>query len=68
MTALLKLAPLAGLLMLASCQTPTATGAIDTSCLTFEPIRYSRKDTIGTQRQARGHNAAYDALCKEDDR
>ncbi len=37
---------------------------VDTSCQAFEPIRYSKKDTDETIRQAREHNAAWDALCK----
>lgn len=59
-----KLALLAALPMLAACQTKIPTVATDTSCSAFEPIRYSRKDTEETQRQARAHNAAWDALCK----
>ena len=37
---------------------------IDTSCLAFEPIRYSRTDTEETRRRVREHNAAWDKLCK----
>lgn len=51
--------------MLAGCLTTTThTAVTDTSCHAFEPIRYSRLDTEETQRQARGHNAAWDALCE----
>jgi hypothetical protein len=42
----------------------TASKVVDTSCQAFEPIRYSKKDTDETIRQAREHNAAWDALCK----
>jgi hypothetical protein len=49
------------------CQEPAGTAVIDTACQAFEPIRYSRNDTEETKRQARGHNAAWDALCKRDD-
>lgn len=59
-----KLVLLAAALILAGCQTTTHTAVIDTTCLVMEPIRYSRKDTDETQRQARAHNAAWDALCK----
>jgi hypothetical protein len=47
------------------CEQPSARAAVvDTSCSAFAPIRYSRHDTDGTQRQSREHNAAWDALCK----
>ncbi|WP_280950367.1 MULTISPECIES: hypothetical protein [Rhodomicrobium] len=36
----------------------------DTSCLAYEPIRYSRTDTEETRRQIIEHNAVWDALCK----
>lgn len=53
--------------ILAGCQ--TLTGAtnlrvVDTSCQAFRPITYSSRDTAETQREVRGHNAAWDALCK----
>ena len=48
------------------CQEDGRLVVIDTACQAFEPIRYSRKDTPETQRQARAHNAAYDALCKDE--
>ncbi len=38
---------------------------VDTSCEAFEPILYSRADSAETIRQAREHNAAWDALCKK---
>lgn len=63
MRALKRLVPLAALLLTA-CQTTTPTSVTDTACLAFEPIRYSRKDTEETKRQIRGHNAAWDVLCK----
>ena len=44
--------------------TKTNTSVIDTSCLALEPIVYSRKDTVETTEQIRGHNAAWDALCE----
>lgn len=50
--------------MLAACQTTTQTVAIDTSCIAFERITYSRKDTIETAIQIRRHNAAYKAICR----
>lgn len=69
MRALRKLLPLAVLLLLVACQTTTPTAGIetrvvDTSCVVFEPIRYSRRDTEGTQDQVKAHNAAWDSICK----
>jgi hypothetical protein len=32
-------------------------------CSAFEPIRWSKKDTDETIRQAKEHNAAWAALC-----
>lgn len=58
---------LSATLPLAGCQSLTPTGAIrvvDTSCTAFRPITYSSRDTEQTQSEARGHNAAWDALCK----
>lgn len=49
---------------LAGCATKTATdGRTDVSCAAFEPLRWSRRDTAETIRQAKEHNAAWDALC-----
>lgn len=62
---MLKKLGLLGALLLTGCQTTTPTVAIDTSCLAFEPIRYSMKDTTETRAAIRGHNAAWDALCKD---
>lgn len=56
----------AALLILTGCQTTTRSGAIDTSCLAFETITYSRKDTLQTIRQVREHNAAFTAICSLD--
>jgi hypothetical protein len=60
-----KLALLAVPLALAACQTTTPTAVTDTSCLAFEPITYSRKDTVVTARQIREHNAAFQSLCSK---
>ena len=60
-----RLVPLAAAL-LAGCQAMTPTYVTDTSCLAFEPIRASRKDTPETLDQVRQHNAAWDTLCKSD--
>lgn len=49
------------------CQEPARPAVIDTACQAFEPIRYSRNDTDETKRQVRGHNAAWEALCKRDE-
>lgn len=37
---------------------------IDSSCTAFQNITYSVHDTDQTVAQIRGHNAAYDSLCK----
>lgn len=57
-----KLLPLGVLLSLAACQTTTPTAVTDTSCIVFEPIHYSLKDSNVTE--IRAHNAAWDSLCK----
>ena len=57
-----KLSLLGVLLSLAACQTTTPTAVVDTSCIAFAPIHYSLKDSNVTE--VRGHNAAWDALCK----
>ena len=46
------------------CEQPTSRVVTDTACKAYVPIRYSRRDTPDTIRQAREHNAAYDVLCK----
>jgi hypothetical protein len=52
------------LLILAGCATTTASVATDAvACSAFEPIRWSRKDTDETIRQAKEHNAVWAALC-----
>ena len=63
MPALKRLVLLAVLLPLAACKTTTPIAATDTSCLAYEPIRYSRNDSEETRRQIIEHNAAWDALC-----
>jgi hypothetical protein len=60
-----KLALLAVPLGLAACKTTTPTAVTDTSCLAFEPITYSRKDTVVTVRQIHEHNAAFQSLCSK---
>jgi hypothetical protein len=47
------------------CEQPQKQAVVDTACQAFEPIRYSRQDTDETKRAIRGHNAAWDALCKQ---
>ncbi|MEN0087723.1 MAG: hypothetical protein AAF737_04730 [Pseudomonadota bacterium] len=57
-------------LTLAGCTTTTGTGGTSitgdliVACQGFEPIRWSSRDTPTTIRNAKLHNAAYDALCK----
>jgi hypothetical protein len=52
------------LLILAGCATTTASVGTDVvACSAFEPIRWSKKDTDDTIRQAKEHNAAWAALC-----
>lgn len=39
----------------------------DAACIAFSPITFSAADdTAETVRQVRGHNAAWDAICKEE--
>lgn len=48
-------------LLLAGC----AGRVVDTSCTAFQPITYSAAgDTEPTKAQIRGHNAAWQRLCK----
>jgi hypothetical protein len=52
------------LLILPGCATTTASVGTDAvACSAFEPIRWSKKDTDGTIRQIKGHNAAWKATC-----
>ena len=49
-------------LLLAGC---AGRGPVDTSCTAFQPITYSAAgDTETTKAQIRGHNAAWQRLCK----
>lgn len=59
---------LLGTLFLTACQTTTPVSGIDpraVACGAFEPITYSRKDTLPTIKQIRQHNAAYDVTCPD---
>lgn len=51
--------------ILTGCATTTATGGRTdaVACAAFEPIRWSRRDTIATIRAVKEHNAAWDAVC-----
>lgn len=52
------------LLILPSCVTTTASVGTDAvACSAFEPIRWSKKDTDDTIRQAKEHNATWAAVC-----
>lgn len=58
--------------MLAGCSTINQTLTAATKrvsgaqfCSVAEPITYSRKDTVDTQKQVREHNAVWDELCKK---
>lgn len=54
--------PLTGCLTLTG---GTNSRIVDTSCTAFSPITYSTiGDSGATIAQIRGHNAAYDSLCK----
>jgi hypothetical protein len=48
------------------CEQPARQVVVDTACQAFEPIRYSRDDTAETVKQVRAHNAAWNALCKDE--
>lgn len=56
-------AALAMLLVLAGCGTMTGSGGTSVACQAFEPIRWSQQDTDETIAQAKGHNAAWKAVC-----
>lgn len=55
-------------MMLAGCQTIATVATDDVACRAFGPISYSSQDTAPTVRQIRGHNAAWDAACLQNDR
>jgi hypothetical protein len=62
---------LLGTLSLMGCQTTTPASGIDpraVACGAFEPITYSRRDTLPTIKQVRQHNAAYDVTCPDKNR
>ena len=49
----------------AACATTTASVGTDAvACSAFEPIRWSKKDTNDTIRQAKEHNAAWASICR----
>lgn len=50
------------LLGLTACQT-TGTGGTEIACRSFRAIDWSRRDTVETQKQVRGHNATGKAVC-----
>jgi hypothetical protein len=61
MRAALLLMPFA---ILTGCATTTASVGSDVvACSAFEPIRWSKRDTDETIRQAKEHNAAWAAVC-----
>jgi len=54
-------ATIVSVLLLAGC----AGQVVDTSCAAFQPITYSAsQDSEPTKAQIRGHNAAWQRLCK----
>ena len=53
------------IILLTQCEvTPTA--ATDVNCLAWRVIVYSSRDTEGTIRQVREHNAVMKELCPDD--
>lgn len=53
------------LLILPACATTTASVGTDAvACSAFEPIRWSKRDSNDTIRQAKEHNAAWAAICQ----
>ena len=58
---------LAVTLAVTACAQTTDTVVTDTSCLAFEPIRWSSEDSDKTIRQVKAHNAAWDRLCGDDE-
>lgn len=52
------------LLILPGCATTTGSVGTDSvACSAFEPIRWSKRDTEATTRQAKEHNAVWKAIC-----
>lgn len=50
--------------LMAGCVTlGNGTRPLDTSCVAFEPITYSSRDTVPTVQQVRAHNRVFDELC-----
>ena len=57
---------LAAALLLVACQTTDSVATNKSvSCAAFRPIRWSKSDTLETQKQAVEHNAAWSAVCQE---
>ncbi len=51
-------------IQISACKTMD-TGAIDAECMIFQPVKWSRRDTLRTIEQIREHNAVWDNLCHE---
>lgn len=49
--------------LLASCQTTASVGTKSVACEAFQPIYWSKDDTLETAKQVRAHNAAWKSLC-----
>lgn len=49
--------------LLSGCTTSPVTVSGDNYCRLSRNITYSRKDSPGTVRQVRSHNARYDRIC-----
>lgn len=54
---------LAAALLVSGCATNTP--VIDTACMAFGPLSFSRTDTAQTVNGILEHNAAWEALCRD---
>ena len=52
------------LIIATSCTNTTSGKTIDTSCLVFSHLYFSKKDTENTIDGILDHNARYDAVCE----
>ncbi len=55
-------AMLIGLTQIAACKM-TASVVTEADCEVFQPVRWSKKDTLRTVEQVREHNAVWKSLC-----
>lgn len=57
------LAVLLPIILINGCKT-TATAVTDVDCDAFQPVQWSKKDTLKTVEQVKEHNAVWRSLCR----